>query len=61
LERQADDAERALMATAIEHARDFRELYLFTKIGAKLEEASDALRHASLILRDYMLEDVIDG
>jgi uncharacterized protein Yka (UPF0111/DUF47 family) len=61
LERQADDAERALTATAIEDAKDFRELYLYTKIGAQLEEASDALRHASLILRDYMLEDVIDG
>jgi uncharacterized protein Yka (UPF0111/DUF47 family) len=61
LERQADDAERALTATALEHARDFRELYLFTTIGAKLEDASDALRHASLILRAYMLEDVIDG
>lgn len=61
LERQADDAERALTATAIEDAKDFRELYLYTKIGAQLEEASDAMRHASLILRDYMLEDVIDG
>jgi uncharacterized protein Yka (UPF0111/DUF47 family) len=61
LERQADDAERALTATAIEHTSDFRELYLFTTIGGHLEEASDALRHASLMLRDYILEDGIDG
>jgi uncharacterized protein Yka (UPF0111/DUF47 family) len=61
LERKADDAERALTVSAIKDAKDFRELYLCTKIGTQLEEASDSLRHASLILRDYMLEDVIDG
>jgi uncharacterized protein Yka (UPF0111/DUF47 family) len=61
LERQADDAERALTARAIKDAKDFHDLYLCTRIGCQLEEASDALRHASLILRDYMLQDVIDG
>ena len=61
LEREADDAERALKSTAVEHAKDFRDLYLFTTIASRLEEASDALRHSSLILRDYVLEVVIDG
>ena len=61
LEREADDAERALKSICITHAKDFRELYLVTTIGSRLEEASDALRHACLILRDYVLEDVIDG
>ena len=61
LERQADDAERELTASALKHARDFRELHLFTAIGGQLEAASDAMRHASLILRDHMLEDVIDA
>jgi uncharacterized protein Yka (UPF0111/DUF47 family) len=61
LEHQADDAERALAATAIQHARDFRQLHLFTAIGGKLEEASDALKHASLILREHVLEAVVDG
>jgi uncharacterized protein Yka (UPF0111/DUF47 family) len=61
LEHQADDAERALTAIAVEHARDFRQLHLFTAIGGKLEAAADALKHASLILREHVLEDVIDG
>lgn len=61
IERQADDAERELTASAIQNARDFRELYLFTAIGGQLEAASDAMRHASLILRDHVLEDVIDA
>jgi uncharacterized protein Yka (UPF0111/DUF47 family) len=61
LEHQADDAERALTVSAVEHAKDFRQLHLFTAIGAKFEAASDALKHASLMLRDHVLEDVIDG
>ena len=61
LEHEADDAERALAATAVQHAPDFRQLHLFTAIGGKLEAAADALKHASLILRDHVLEDVIDG
>jgi len=61
LEHQADAAERSLAATAVQHARDFRQLHLFTAIGDKLEAAADALRHASFILREHVLEDVIDG
>jgi uncharacterized protein Yka (UPF0111/DUF47 family) len=61
LEHQADDAERALTANAVRNARDFRQLHLFTAIGSRLEAASDALRHASLILHEHVLKDVLDG
>ena len=61
LERQADDAERTLASTAVKHAQDFRQLHLFSAIGGKIEAAADALKRASLILRDHVLEDVIDG
>jgi uncharacterized protein Yka (UPF0111/DUF47 family) len=61
LEHQADDAERALTADAVQHARDFRQLHLFTAIGSRLEAASDAFRHASLILHEHVLKDVLDG
>ncbi|MGD0075037.1 MAG: DUF47 family protein [Candidatus Binataceae bacterium] len=61
LEHQADDAERALAATTVQQAADFRQLHLFTAIGAKLEAAADALKHASFILREHVLEDVIRG
>jgi uncharacterized protein Yka (UPF0111/DUF47 family) len=61
LEHQADDAERALTAEAIRHAKDFRQLHLYTAIGSRLEAASDALRHASLILHAHVLKDIIDG
>jgi uncharacterized protein Yka (UPF0111/DUF47 family) len=61
LEHQADDAERALTAGAIRHAKDFRQLHLYTAIGSRLEAASDALRHASLILHAHVLKDIVDG
>jgi len=61
LEHQADDAERALAATTVQHAVDFRQLHLVTAIGGKLEAAADALKHASFILREHVLEDVIHG
>ncbi len=51
----------ALTASAVRHADDFRQLHLFTAIGDRLENASDALKHASLILHEHMLKDVIDG
>jgi uncharacterized protein Yka (UPF0111/DUF47 family) len=61
LEHEADDAQRALTASAVRHASDFRQLHLFTAIGDRLENASDALKRASLILHEHMLEDVING
>ncbi len=61
LEHAADDAERALMASAVQHATDFRQLHLFTAIGARFEAAADALKHVGLMLRDHVLETVIDA
>ncbi|HXA20698.1 MAG TPA: hypothetical protein VNW90_00265 [Acetobacteraceae bacterium] len=46
---------------AVQHAKDFRKLHLFTATGDKFEAAVDALKRASLLLRDHVLEDVIDG
>ncbi len=61
LEHKADDAQRALTASAVRHAQDFRQLHLFAAIGDRLEDAADALKRASLVLHEHMLEDVIDG
>ena len=61
LEHEADEAERALTAEAIRHAKDFRQLHLYTAIGTRLEAASDALRQASLILHANVLRVIVDG
>jgi uncharacterized protein Yka (UPF0111/DUF47 family) len=61
LEHQVDDAQRALTTAAIQHAGDFRELHLCTAIGGRLEDAADALKRCSLMVRDQVLEDVLNG
>ncbi len=61
LEHEADDAERAVAASAMQHARDFRQLHLLTTISGRLETAADAIEHASFILHEHVLGDVIDG
>jgi uncharacterized protein Yka (UPF0111/DUF47 family) len=61
LEHATDDAERALAAAAVRHAEDFRQLHLYTALGAKLETAADALKHASLMLRDHLLGEMLGG
>ncbi|MGP6156139.1 MAG: DUF47 domain-containing protein [Vulcanimicrobiaceae bacterium] len=59
LEQEADDAERALTEEAVEHANDFRQLHVYSRIGYALEEATDVLKHAALMLRDHLLGDVL--
>jgi uncharacterized protein Yka (UPF0111/DUF47 family) len=61
IEHEADDVQRTVASSAIQHSGDFRQLHLFAAVGTKLEAAADALKHACLILRDHVLEDVIDG
>jgi uncharacterized protein Yka (UPF0111/DUF47 family) len=61
LEHAADDAERALNATAVRQAADFRQFHLYTAIGAKLEDATDALQHAGRMLREHLLGEVLGG
>ncbi|HUB11849.1 MAG TPA: hypothetical protein VMB34_07820 [Acetobacteraceae bacterium] len=61
LEHAADDAERALTAAAVRQAADFRHLHLCAALGARLEAAADALKRASLTLRDTLLREVLGG
>jgi uncharacterized protein Yka (UPF0111/DUF47 family) len=59
LEHETDDGERSVIASVLKHALDFRQLHLVTTIGDRLESTVDALRWASLILRDQVLSDVL--
>jgi len=59
LEHRADDAERALTYAAVQKARNFRQLHIYSKIADSLEEASDALKWAGLNAREYLIENVL--
>jgi uncharacterized protein Yka (UPF0111/DUF47 family) len=60
-EHLVDEAQRTLAASALRDAGDFRQLHLFNAMGDRLEAAADAMKHASLILRDHVLIEVIGG
>jgi uncharacterized protein Yka (UPF0111/DUF47 family) len=59
LEHDADEAQRHVTIIALREATDFRQLHLITAIGGALEASSDALKRASLLLRDHVLADVL--
>ncbi len=61
LEHQADEAYRSARAALLSEAKDFRQLHLFDEITSNLEEGTDAVTKAAIILRDFALEEVVSG
>ncbi|HYA18148.1 MAG TPA: hypothetical protein VEF06_11810 [Bryobacteraceae bacterium] len=59
LEHEADDAERALTYAAVQKAKDFRQLHLYSEIGGSLEAASDSLKGAALVARDHLFASML--
>ena len=59
LEHRTDDAHRRAKASILTFSGDHRQLHLFTAVADNLESASDAMMRASLMLRDYVLGEVI--
>jgi uncharacterized protein Yka (UPF0111/DUF47 family) len=58
-EHQTDDAHRRAQASIPEFPGDFKQFYLFIEVADSLEEAADALMRSALILRDYVMSDVL--
>jgi len=59
IEHNTDDANRKVKASLMKWASDFKQLHLFSEIAKNLEEAADALMRSALILRDYVLGEVM--
>lgn len=59
IEHQQDAVYRKVKAVLIREAPDFRQLHLFGEIAAKVEQGTDALMKAAILLRDYTLEEVV--
>ncbi len=56
-EHEVDDAQRAVTAALFRGSADGRVIQLLLLVAQALEQASDALAHAALRLRDHLLED----
>jgi len=59
LEHEIDDAHRHTKASILTFSRDYRQLHLFSEFADTLESASDSMMGAALMLRDYVLGEVI--
>ena len=59
LEHLTDDAHRRAKACILTSDGDFKQLHLFTEVADNLESASDSMMRAALMLRDYVLGEVI--
>ncbi len=56
LEDQSDAAERAVIAALFSGTTEARALQLLLLVAHAFEHAADALAHAALAFRDYLLE-----
>jgi CHAD domain-containing protein/uncharacterized protein Yka (UPF0111/DUF47 family) len=58
-EHDTDAAHRRAQSSIPTFPGDCKQLYLFTEVADNLEEAADALLHSALMLRDYILSEVL--
>jgi uncharacterized protein Yka (UPF0111/DUF47 family) len=59
VEHRTDDAYRGAQANVPTFAGDFRQLHLFSAIARNFEDAADTLLRSVLMLRDYVLGEVL--
>jgi CHAD domain-containing protein/uncharacterized protein Yka (UPF0111/DUF47 family) len=59
VEHESDDAHRQAQAAVLGFPGDFRQWHLWSGVADRLEEAADALMGSVLVLRDYILGQVL--
>jgi uncharacterized protein Yka (UPF0111/DUF47 family) len=59
VEQQTDEAQRNAKRALVQGDFSEKELYVYTGSVKSLEESADALMHAALMLRDYVLGEVM--
>jgi uncharacterized protein Yka (UPF0111/DUF47 family) len=59
VEHQTDDAHRRAQAGVLTFAGDFKQWHVANAIADRLEETADALLRSALVLRDYILGEVL--
>jgi uncharacterized protein Yka (UPF0111/DUF47 family) len=59
IEQMTDVSNRRVKAGIMKHATDFKQLHIFSEVAKNLEQAADALMRSALILRDYVLGEVM--
>jgi hypothetical protein len=61
LEHESDETERRAAAAMLEKAENFRALHLLSQIAHALEESVDVLARCALMLKDYVMSEMLVG
>lgn len=59
IEQQSDEIHRTVKASLLDGACGTRALFVLGELSRNLEASADALMHSALMLRDYVLKDVM--
>jgi uncharacterized protein Yka (UPF0111/DUF47 family) len=59
LEHESDETERRAKAVMLKAADDFRALHVLSQIARGLEESVDGLARCALMLRDYVMSEML--
>ena len=58
-EHEADDGLRAVVAALLKKSKDFRQLHALSEISGQVEDSTDCLMRSVLVLKDYVLEEMM--
>jgi len=58
-EHEADDGLRVVIAALLKKSTDFRQLHALSEISGKVEDSTDSLMRSALVLKDYVLEEMM--
>ncbi len=59
IEHETDDVHRRAKAGILTFSGDFRQLQLFVELVDSLEEAADGMMRSALVLKEYIMSEVI--
>jgi uncharacterized protein Yka (UPF0111/DUF47 family) len=58
-EHEADNELRIISAALLKESRDFRQLHSLSEISEKIENSTDSLMRSAIVLKDYVLEEMM--
>ncbi len=59
MEHEADDGLRLVIAALLSKSKNFRQLHALSEISEDIEDSTDSLMRSALVLKDYVLEEMI--
>jgi uncharacterized protein Yka (UPF0111/DUF47 family) len=59
IEHQTDSEERRLLKVLLQEDSNEKQMHLLTRLGQTFEEAADSLSRCVLIMKDYIIDEVI--